>query len=156
MDQRRERAAERADQHGPTTSPTAGRIRHAVRVWLAPAGTLRVPIRAHFEYDRRDPCAVRMSFPIPHLREADWIFARDLLADGLYFPAGAGDIHIAPKTSLTERSLRITLKPPTGTALIEVSRGEVRTFLRATEKLVPRGEENIDIDVFLKECIQDA
>ncbi|MFH7341109.1 SsgA family sporulation/cell division regulator [Streptomyces sp. KHY 26] len=141
---------------GPTPSgdPSAT-VRHEIWVWLAPAGTLRVPVRAHFDYDRSDPLAVRVSFFLPHQRQVTWVFARDLLADGLYFPVGAGDIHMSPDAASAGRKARITLSPPSGAVLIEVRKSAVRDFLRATERLVPRGQEDIDVDAFLRECLGD-
>jgi hypothetical protein len=154
MDQHREHAArpvERAPLDGPS-----GTVRHDIWVWLAPAGTLRIPVRACFAYDRTDPLAVRVSFNLPHQRQVTWVFARDLLADGLHFPVGAGDIRMSPDNGPAGGTARIVLSPPSGAALIEVRRSAVRTFLRATERLVPRGQETIDIDAFLRECLGDA
>ncbi|CAM5358868.1 MULTISPECIES: SsgA family sporulation/cell division regulator [Streptomyces] len=154
MDQHREHAARPAGR-----SPVAGpseTVRHDVWVWLAPTGTRRIAVRAHFDYDRADPCAVRVSFCLPHQRQVTWIFARDLLADGLYFPVGAGDIRIAPDGGPAGNNTRITLTPPSGAAVIQVRRASVRDFLRATERLVPRGQEEIDIDAFLKDCVEEG
>ncbi|MEV5147113.1 SsgA family sporulation/cell division regulator [Streptomyces sp. NPDC052727] len=154
MDQHREHAARPAGQ-APPAGPS-DTVRHGIRVWLAPAGTIRIPVRARFAYDRLDPCAVRVSFCPRHQHRVTWIFARDLLADGLYFPVGAGDIHIAPDGGPAGANVRITLSPPSGAALIEVRRAAVRDFLRATERLVPRGREEIDIDAFLAECVEEG
>lgn len=154
MDQHREHAARPAGR-----SPVAGpseTVRHDVWVWLVPAGTPRIAVRAHFDYDRADPCAVRVSFCPPYQRQVTWIFARDLLADGLYFPVGAGDIRIAPDGGPAGNNTRITLTPPSGAAVVEVGRASVRGFLRATERLVPRGQEEIDIDAFLKDCVEEG
>jgi hypothetical protein len=156
MDQHREHAARSADQAQAPVAGTSDKVRHDLWVWLAPAGTIRIPVRAHFDYERSDPFAVRVSFCLPHQRQVTWIFARDLLADGLYFPVGAGDIHIAPDGAPTGRNARITLSPPSGAALIEVRKSAMRDFLRATERLVPRGQEEIDFDAFLKECIEEV
>ncbi|MGW2779605.1 SsgA family sporulation/cell division regulator [Streptomyces olivaceoviridis] len=74
MDQRREHAA-RPVERTPLDSPS-GTVRHDVRVWLVPAGTLRIPVRARFAYDRTDPLAVRISFSLPPQRQVTWFFAR--------------------------------------------------------------------------------
>lgn len=156
MDQHHEYAARAADRERQEQDTAAsGRVRHDIWARLAPAGTLRIPVRARFGYDTADPYAVRVSFCLPNRSEVTWIFARDLLADGLDVPVGAGDIRVAPKHSLTEWILHIMLTPPSGSALIEVRSARVRAFLRATERLVPRGAEKLDIEAFLGECLSD-
>ncbi|WP_289925368.1 SsgA family sporulation/cell division regulator [Streptomyces sp. S.PB5] len=153
MDQRREHAARAADpSQQDLGTETSGRIRHDIRGWLASAGTLRIPLRARFDYDPADPYVVRLSFCLPNHREVTWIFGRDLLADGLHLPSGAGDICVAPKA---ERILQIALTPLSGAALIEVRRARVGDFLKATERIVPRGQEKIDIDAFLSTFPED-
>jgi hypothetical protein len=153
MDKYREPTAGPARAGQSFAEGTTGRIRRAVWVWLSPTADLRIPVRAYFDYDQADPCAVRVSFCLPQQRRVTWVFARDLLADGLSSPAGAGDIRIAPHQSVTGRSLRIMLTPPSGAAVVELHQRPVRAFLRDTEQLVPRGQENTDIDAFLKKCL---
>lgn len=156
MDRHPERATEPDGTGRPGSAGAPGRIRHGIWAWLTLGATLRIPIRAYFDYDRTDPCAVCVSFSLRRQSRVRWVFARDLLADGLGLPAGAGDIHIAPHCSPTDRILRITLRPPSGRALIEVAQEPVRRFLHDTERLVPRGREEIDIDAFLSQLAEET
>jgi len=62
---------------------------------------------------------------------------------------------MSPDAGSAGGNARITLSPPSGAALIEIPKSAVRDFLRATERLVPRGQEEIDVDAFLRDCLGD-
>lgn len=98
-------------------------------------------------YDRRDPFAVRVIFPSPS-GDVVWMFARDLLIDGLEGPAGSGDVHIWPCLSGARREvLIIELSSPDGELLVQTSAREVRAFVQLTLAAVPRGTESATCDV---------
>src|ERR671927_28379 len=53
-----------------------------------------MPVRVELRYDSRDPYAVHAVFQTGRTDAADveWVFARDLFADGLLTEAGAGGV----------------------------------------------------------------
>ncbi|MGW3510419.1 SsgA family sporulation/cell division regulator [Streptomyces sp. NPDC000994] len=123
------------------------------------SATPRMPsIPATLRYDRRDPFAVRMTFPAPATLEGVdvcWLFARDLLAAGLREPEGDGDVRVRPYGF--DRTV-LEFHAPEGTAVVHVRSGEIRRFLEATSELVPLGLEHLqfDLDHDLAELMRDA
>ncbi|MFE7212808.1 SsgA family sporulation/cell division regulator [Streptomyces sp. NPDC001698] len=123
------------------------------------SATPRMPsIPATLHYDRRDPFAVRMTFPAPATLEGVdvcWLFARDLLAAGLQEPEGDGDVRVRPYGF--DRTV-LEFHAPEGTAVVHVRSGEIRRFLEATSELVPLGLEHLqfDLDHDLAELMRDA
>ncbi|GAA1008903.1 SsgA family sporulation/cell division regulator [Streptomyces thermogriseus] len=115
-----------------------------------------VPVTLH--YDRRDPFAVRMTFPAPATLEgveACWTFARDLLAAGLKGSEGQGDVRVRP---YGYDRIALEFHSPEGTAVVHVPSGQIRRFLEATDELVPAGLEHLqlDLDHELAELMRDA
>ncbi|KAB2975842.1 MULTISPECIES: spore wall synthesis regulator SsgD [Streptomyces] len=116
----------------------------------------RIPATLH--YDRRDPFAVRMTFPAPATLEGVevcWTFSRDLLLAGLEEPQGDGDVRVRPYGY--DRTV-LEFHAPEGTAVVHIRSGEVRRFLRSTSELVPLGLEHLqlDMDRDLAELMRDA
>ncbi|WTO34300.1 SsgA family sporulation/cell division regulator [Streptomyces achromogenes] len=100
------------------------------------------PLPARLRYDRADPYAVRLSLGRPGTGPVDWVFARDLLAEGLRRPAGEGDVLVFPRHGCLPDTLRIVLRRPgAGAALVELPASETERFLRDTWELVPPGTE---------------
>jgi hypothetical protein len=106
-----------------------------------------VPLLTELHYDMTDPYAVRLSLGAPATRPVDWVFARALLAEGLYRPTGTGDVLVIPRHRCHPHSVRIVLRSAAGTALVEIAASEVAAFLRQTFALVPPGTESLLIDV---------
>ncbi|MFF4761451.1 SsgA family sporulation/cell division regulator [Streptomyces sp. NPDC001292] len=133
-------------------------IEQSVEARLVSA-TPRMPsIPATLRYDRRDPFAVRMTFPAPAALEGVevcWLFARDLLAAGLREPEGHGDVRVRPYGY--DRTV-LEFHAPEGTAVVHVRSGEIRRFLEATSELVPLGLEHLqfDLDHDLAELMRDT
>ena len=76
------------------------------------------------------------------------MFARDLLAEGLYEPTGDGDVHVWPCLDARGRAVTIIeLSSPDGEALMQARSDEVCEFLARTEALVPTGSEGGLMDV---------
>ncbi|MFF9092321.1 MULTISPECIES: SsgA family sporulation/cell division regulator [unclassified Streptomyces] len=133
-------------------------IEQPVQARLVAAAPRMPNIPATLHYDRRDPFAVRMSFPAPATLEGVevcWTFARELLADGLESPQGHGDVRVRPYGF--DRTV-LEFHAPEGTAVIHVRTGEIQRFLRATCALVPVGLEHLqlDMDHGLAELMRDA
>jgi|APCry1669189034_1035192.scaffolds.fasta_scaffold01019_3 hypothetical protein len=109
-----------------------------------------IPVTATLTYSIAEPFAVSALF-----RTADgdinWVFARDLLEDGLTDSVGEGDVVIWPAYDADGDTICISLCSPGGNALLEADSAEIRTFLKGSYRLVDRGRESdfIDIDLFL-------
>jgi hypothetical protein len=104
-----------------------------------------VPVALH--YDITDPYAVRSTF---HTGQGDgvrWVFARELLAEGMRTPAGDGDVRVWPSVTRGRPVVCIGLRSPDGAALLEAPASTVQSFLAKTFVLVPEGDETRLLDV---------
>ncbi|CAM5295397.1 SsgA family sporulation/cell division regulator OS=Streptomyces alboniger OX=132473 GN=CP975_31020 PE=3 SV=1 [Streptomyces alboniger] len=133
-------------------------IEQAVEARLVAAAPRMQTIPATLHYDRRDPFAVRMSFPAPATLEGvevHWTFARDLLIQGVERAVGDGDVRVRPYGF--DRTV-VEFHAPEGTAIVHVRTGELRRFLHRTTALVPAGQEHrhVDLDQDLAELMRDA
>ncbi|MGW2954231.1 SsgA family sporulation/cell division regulator [Streptomyces eurythermus] len=133
-------------------------IEQPVEARLVAAAPRMPSIPATLRYDRRDPFAVRMTFPAPATLEGVdvcWTFARELLTAGLEDPAGQGDVRVRPYGY--DRTV-LEFHAPEGTAIVHVRSGEIRRFLQAVDELVPAGLEHLqlDLDHGLAELMRDA
>jgi hypothetical protein len=113
------------------------------------AGWIRAEVEAEavevqMTYDPADPWAVSL-----HLtgveRDETWVFARDLLADGLrsLAPVGAGDVQVQATSVLTEVSRRVAGGP---WETLRLPWWNTREFIRLSLVEVPRGEEAYEVD----------
>ncbi|KID30070.1 SsgA family sporulation/cell division regulator [Prauserella rugosa] len=118
---------------------------NAVFDLLAPK-TPPVPVKVELRYDTQDPYAVIAAFRTGRAGWVEWVFARDLIADGLLADAGDGDVHIRPSTEDPE-SVLIELTSPSGHAMFEASAEELADFLDRTYDVVLPGNEHLWVDV---------
>lgn len=92
-------------------------------------------------YVAADPLAVQIVFP-PEASldgaEVTWIFARQLLEEGLRAPAGGGDVHIWP---CGRACTVLEFHAPQGLALVQFDRAVLRRFLLRTYAVVGAGNE---------------
>jgi hypothetical protein len=98
---------------------------------------------ARFIYRTMDPYAIEVVFG-PHRRGArSWVFARDLLLEGLHRSTGEGNVIVWPRTGPTSSSSStfIRLKSPQGTALLSASQADLENYLEQTQQAVPSGAE---------------
>src|SRR3954451_23166331 len=110
-------------------------IEQAVEARLVAAAPRMPSIPATLHYDRSDPFAVRMTFPVPATLEGlvvCWTFSRELLAAGQEGPEGHGDVRVRPYQH--DRTV-VEFQPPEGTAVVHVHSAAVRRFLAATNAL---------------------
>ncbi|MGW0905142.1 SsgA family sporulation/cell division regulator [Streptomyces sp. NPDC002853] len=92
-------------------------------------------------YVAADPLAVQIVFP-PEASldgaEVTWIFARQLMEEGLRAPAGGGDVHIWP---CGRARTVLEFHAPQGLALVQFDRAVLRRFLLRTYAVVAEGRE---------------
>jgi hypothetical protein len=130
--------------------PSPATICVPIELRLVPLEGDAVPVRASFEYDPGDPFAVRAEF---HLDEAAepvvWVFARDLVTEGLRGPAGQGDVSLWPARSDSGPGsvVCLALSSPDGQALFECDTDRVVEFLERTFATVPPGDESRHLDL---------
>jgi len=107
---------------------------------LVVSNELSFRIVVDLEYDADDPYAVRFTFHLPGDEPVTWVFARELLVDGISRPTGEGDVHIHPVgEDLAE--VCIVLHSPGGDALLRAAAPPLIAFLARTDRLVPMGQE---------------
>lgn len=103
-----------------------------------------------------DPCAVYLVFPEYETtadgdeRPVTWVFARELLALGVYERAGDADVIVTPQTS--SRTI-IHLKSPDGEARVTLNTCDIDAFITASYNVAPiHDEESVlsdQVDTFL-------
>ncbi|RKE21705.1 SsgA family sporulation/cell division regulator [Streptomyces sp. TLI_171] len=95
-------------------------------------------VRTRFRYDAAAPYEVRLTFHLGRSDEADWVFSRDLLRDGLESLSGHGDVKLWPAHCPCHgATLHLALESPHGSALLEASRPQVSAWLERTYTAVP-------------------
>lgn len=100
----------------------------------------RVEVRVELRYDTRDPFAVTAAFRTGEAGWVEWVFARDLLADGLLSDVGAGDVQIRPGVQQPQ-TVTIELSSPSGEAVFEAAAQRLVEFLDSTYDVVAPGLE---------------
>jgi Streptomyces sporulation and cell division protein, SsgA len=126
-----------------------------------------VPLVASLSYSGSDPYAIRMAFHVGAEDPVEWIFARELLADGTMTPVGDGDVQIWPSAPVGSADgeirgpltvLNIKLSSPFGEAHFEAPAEAILSFLDRTYSIVRMGRESrvIDIDAELNGLLWEA
>ena len=127
-----------------TARPTA--IAAEVELRLVMPHTAKVPVAVDLGYDVDDPFAVTAAFRGDE-GTVEWVFARDLLHEGLDRPSGEGDVQVWPSSTAGSSVVCLSLSSPSGRALFEVPLGELAEFLGRTYAAVPTGAEADHVDV---------
>ena len=127
--------------------PTSWVVSRTLALELIDATGEASRLDGELEYTSSDPFAVVAVFRTGHT-PIRWVFARDLLAEGLFAPTGDGDVHVWPCLDTRGHAVvLIELASPDGEALLQASSLEVSEFLQHTFELVPRGTENTQMNV---------
>lgn len=115
---------------------------------LVVSGVDTVPVQGRVTYAPADPYAVHAVFQVESDERIEWVFARDLLADGLVAPAGEGDVGVWPSRSGGRRVVCLSLSSPSGQALLEAPLDDVAEFVGDVYRAVPPGAESelLDLD----------
>ena len=108
--------------------------------------TPAVPVQVELRYDTRDPYAVIAAFRTGRAGWVEWVFSRDLLADGLLARAGEGDVRIRPASGDPEIVV-VELSSPSGHAVFEASAQRLAEFLDASYDVVLPGRETLWMNV---------
>lgn len=103
-----------------------------------------VRLRTRFVYRTTDPYAVEAHFIEGTDDETVWVFARDLLIEGLERRTGVGDVTVWPQSvpGIDKPRVFISLTAPEGTALLSADSGHLKAFLDSTRNLVGYGNEH--------------
>jgi Streptomyces sporulation and cell division protein, SsgA len=126
-----------------------------------------VPLVASLYYRGSDPYAIRIAFHVGADEPVEWIFARELLADGMTTPVGDGDVQIWPSSPAADPDgeicgpltvLNVKLSSPFGEAHFEAPAEAIIKFLDRTYSIVRMGQESdvIDIDGELNDLLWQA
>ena len=115
-----------------------------------------VRVKVDLTYHSRDPFAVQASFRTGHGSAVDWVFARDLLHDGLIAPSGSGDVRVQPVPHDPNR-VQLELSSPSGHAVFTTCAQTLGEFLHRTYDAVAPGHEYswLDFESALSELLQD-
>ena len=126
---------------------------------LVVPGGPSLPVLAGLHYVSADPWAVRVAFQTGGRSRDDsrdeatveWLFARQLLTDGVRTTVGEGDVRVWPSESGRERVVNLAMASPSGSALFEIDRDALVEFLQQTYLAVPTGSEGevVDLDAEL-------
>ncbi|MCU1672010.1 MAG: sporulation and cell division protein SsgA [Frankiales bacterium] len=125
---------------------------------LVVPGGPSLPVLANLRYESADPWAVRVGFQTGAKNEdgsgdgvVEWMFARQLLTDGVAKTVGEGDVRVWPSKVGGEHFVNLAMASPSGSALFEIDRDALVQFLQQTYLAVPTGAEDevVDIDAEL-------
>lgn len=101
-----------------------------------------VAVATRLRYHSGDPFAVHLTFHDGSPAPVPWTFSRELLLDGLFAPAGHGDVRVWPAAAAAGgRVLCLALTSPEGDALLRAPMQPVARWLERTLRLVPPGAE---------------
>ena len=133
-------------------------VDYTARWCLSPAGdhTPDATTNVTLSWSAYEPLAVRMDITQPDgTGVAQWLLARDLLAQGLAVPAGQGDVRVGPHPH-SAGLLVVTLGwEPGHQVQLATGAEEVADFLARTYTVVGRGAEHegADIDAELADLL---
>ncbi|MFE5565692.1 SsgA family sporulation/cell division regulator [Amycolatopsis japonica] len=139
------------DPYEPMHTPIEHKThRHNVVFGLKTPVGRDVPVTVELLYDTRDPYAIKASFAHRRSSRIDWVFARDLLAEGLLAPSGEADVRVRP-CAYDQESVLVDLSSPTGSATFMANSQELSDFLSCTYDVIPDGDEsswiNFDLEL---------
>ena len=132
-------------------------VRTELELRLVVPGGPSLPVLADVRYAANDPWAVRVAFQVGRAADGEddavveWMFARQLLTEGVACSVGDGDVRVWPSISNREPVINLAMTSPSGSALFEMDRDALVEFLQQTYLAVPTGAEEdlVDLDAEL-------
>lgn len=118
-----------------------------LKLELVVPGDASVPLPVTLSYEAADPYAVHAVFRTGQSEGVEWVFARELLANGATRPTGQGDVRVWPAADSFGGQVHIALASPDGEALLAAPAVELVEFVHRTYELVPEGQETLHLDV---------
>ena len=126
----------------------SSRLSRPLTLRLRGADGASLPLGAALQYGAADPLAVVALFDTGEGAPVQWVFARDLLIEGLTRRCGDGDVVVWPTMGADgSATIHLRLTSPHGGALIEADASAIRDFIDGTRRLVPVGGEDELLDV---------
>ncbi|WP_405803964.1 SsgA family sporulation/cell division regulator [Streptomyces sp. NBC_00210] len=99
-----------------------------------------------FTYRSDDPYAVRVVFGERPGAQVEWVFARELLIEGLRRSSGTGDVRVHREAAAPGQAgparVHISLNSPEGKALLAMLSSDLETFVAKTRAVVVYGSEH--------------
>ncbi len=140
-----------------TTGPLPTIVSTEMDLKLVLTADRSVSVLALLDYAAHEPYSVRATFRTSE-GDVNWVFARELIAEGLRKPAGDGDIAMWPSKTDGHEVLCISLSSPSGQALMEAPREIIEDFLARSYTIVPVGSESalIDMDSLIDRLLEDG
>ncbi|GGV02679.1 hypothetical protein GCM10010211_82480 [Streptomyces albospinus] len=130
----------------------------AGKLHLAGKGDSTLPLATSLFYRAADPYAVEAVFTL-NGRPVRWMFARDLLVEGMHGRTGVGDIAVWSNSDSEGAHTFIELSPPSGTALVSLPHSRVEEFLNQSTAIAQKGAEYTladsslhDLEAQLNQC----
>ncbi|MFG2819720.1 SsgA family sporulation/cell division regulator [Kitasatospora sp. NPDC048365] len=108
---------------------------------------LSIPVAARLRYYRADPYAVHLDCHVDLDEPITWVFAREILTEGLNTWAGTGDVSVFPAICAEREEILIALSVPGSTCALRAPAAQVRAFLQGTCTVVPYGSETDHLDL---------
>lgn len=133
-------------------------VDHALDMELTGPEGVRVTVPTRLRYRADEPLAVQFRFDRAPSGPVLWVFARELLTEGLSAPAGEGDVRVWPTRADGRALLHVTLSAPGGSAHLTTALTPVRKWLCRTYRLVPaeRESEALDLEHHLTRFLEDS
>jgi hypothetical protein len=124
-------------------------VRTELELRLVVPGGPSLPVLADLRYAADDPWAVRVAFQTGGDGDGvvEWMFARQLLTDGVAGTVGEGDVRVWPALADGEPVINLAMASPSGSALFEIDRDALIEFLQQTYLAVPTGTEEDVVDL---------
>lgn len=126
-------------------------VRAELELRLVVPGGPSLPVLADLRYVAVDPWAVSVAFRVGTARDDDgvveWVFARQLLTEGIAGTVGEGDVRVWPSSTHGDHVVNLAMASPSGSALFEIDRDALVEFLQQTYLAVPTGAEGTVVDL---------
>ncbi|MFJ3224559.1 SsgA family sporulation/cell division regulator [Streptomyces sp. NPDC086783] len=110
-------------------------------------GPISLPVTLAFRYVADEPYSVRMAVHTDSAPPVEWVFARNLLMEGLRRPAGLGDVQVWPVPRRAHQleagggAVHIRISSPDGTTVLSMPARPLRGFVERSLEEVPSGAE---------------